>query len=113
MNSEVAELRDECWDLRRQVNLLLIGLIVATFTITAFLGVQSIRAGKDLEQAKMQAGQVFTATHNDEAAIHALLARLTEYSRSHPDFAQVLAKYQKPENGNTTPALPPSLAPKK
>ena len=50
-----ADLREECDDLRRQVNLLFSGLIVASFTLTLYLGLQAKRAAAELKNIQPRA----------------------------------------------------------
>jgi len=105
--NEIADLREQCLDLNRQVSLLMVGLIVASFTLTAFLGVQSIRAGRELEQMN----QMMNATRQEQANLEGVLARLIEYAKTHPDFMPVLGKYGiKPINQASNP---PAATPKK
>jgi hypothetical protein len=101
------DLRGECEDLRRQVNLLFGGLLVASLTLTAFLGLQARRASAELAAVKPQAEQLLKAVQRDDAGAQATFAKLLEFARTHPDFAdKVLSKYKVNTNA-------PAAAPKK
>jgi hypothetical protein len=110
-DSELAELKAECAALRHQTNLLLLGLIVASLVLTGFLGVQSVRAGKELDQFRTNAGQVNINLNNEEATLRSVFARLMDYGKTHPDFMPVLTKYGIPQIVSSNAA--PAVAPKK
>src|SRR5438128_955740 len=103
--STLAELKEECAGLRRQTNMLQVGLLVTSLTLTAYLGVQNVRAGKELEASR----QILEASRQEMANIQVLVTRLNEYSRTHPDFVPILTKYgirQSPTNSAAAPAPP-------
>lgn len=98
--------------LRYQMNLLFGCLLIASFTLTAFLGVQARRASMDLISLKGPAAQSMQLVEQDNAAVKATFDKLTEFGRTHPDFQKViLSKYRL--NSNTPPATAASAAPAK
>lgn len=95
---------DQIEDLRRQVNLLFGGLIVASFTLTAFLGLHARRASIDVLAAQNAADQTTRAVQQDQEAVRATFDKLKEFARTHPDFdKQVLSRFHL----NTNSATPP------
>jgi hypothetical protein len=104
--SRPADNADQIEDLRRQVNLLFGALIVASFTLTAFLGLQARRTSMDAVVVQNAADQTVKTMQQDDAAIEAGFARLKEFARTHPDFdKQVLSKFH--HNTNSPAAVPP------
>lgn len=88
---------DEIASLRQQVWTLLVILLVVSGTFCIFLVRQVSYAHKDLTVARQLVA--------NGQSMDKLLQGLAEYTRTHPDFAPVLAK-----NGltlNTNPATPP------
>lgn len=104
--SREAELMEKCQDLGRLANLLFAGLVVTSFTLTAFLGLEARRASVQLSFVKPQAEQTLSALKQTSAHDEAILSRLVEFARTHPDFQnKVLSKYN-------IPAKPPAGAKK-
>jgi|SRR5215469_686255 len=89
------DLEARCRELSRLVNVLFAGLIVSSFTLTAFLGLQMKRSHEEAAQAKAQAEELRQTAQQEDAAIQATFARLADFARRHPDFQnQVLSKYK-------------------
>jgi hypothetical protein len=98
--------------LRYQMNLLFGCLLIASFTLTAYLGVQARRASMDLIALKGPADQSMQLVQQDNAAVEVTIAKLTEFAHAHPDFQKVvLSKYRL--NTNTPPAAPAAALPAK
>jgi len=93
--------------LQRLTNLLLLALIVLSFTVTAFLAVQSVRTSRELDQIRPQGLQVSEALKKQDPMIQAFKGKLAEYGQTHPDFAPILAKYGIP--AVQAPVLPSNL----
>jgi len=90
--------------LRRQINLLFGGLIIVSFTLTAFLGLQARRAAIDLAAIQRPASEALKIAEQDDAAVKNTFAKLVEFGRTHPDFQkEVLSKFRLNTN---SPALP-------
>ena len=88
--TESTELREQCNDLRRQFNLLFGGLIVASFTLTAYLGLQARRAAQEYAIKRPIADQMIKTLTDDNATAQDILAKLNEFARTHPDFRKYL-----------------------
>ena len=93
--SPAADLAEQCRNLQRLVNVLFTGLILTSFTLTAFLGLQAHRTSVELELIKRRADQDAALLQQDNAASQAIYAKLAECARTHPDCQnKVLAKYK-------------------
>lgn len=89
--------------LRRQINLLFGGLIITSFTVTAYLGLQARRSSMDLLAVKPRAVESLRVAQQEELSAQSIFAKLTDFARTHPDFQkQVFAKYR--INSNAPPA---------
>jgi len=91
-------------DLRRQLNLLFGALVIMSFTVTAYLGLQARRASMDYLAAKPRADEAVRIFKQDNVAVEAAFSKLTEFGRTHPDFQkQILAKYKLPAPATVEP----------
>jgi hypothetical protein len=106
--SEIVELRQQCADLRSQVNRLLMGLTVSSLILTAFFFIQMRRTVKDLGVVQTQAVQFSEANKKDEPLIKGFVGRLTEYARTHEDFRVALASQGINLTNNPGAAVPPA-----
>jgi hypothetical protein len=89
--------------LRRQINLLFGGLIITSFTLTAYLGLEARRASADLVAIQQNADQVARISQQEGQAMQSDFVKLSEFARTHPDFQkQIFAKYK--FNTNSAPA---------
>ena len=96
---------ETCADLRRQINVLFGVLVVTSFVLTAYLGLEARRASAELIAVKPQAEQAEKLIAQDNAAVQAIFSKLQEFGRAHPDFqARILSKYK--VNGPATNAAP-------
>jgi hypothetical protein len=93
-SSELAELRTQHEALQKQVTRLLLGLVVLSLTLTAFMGLMARRAGTELKAIRPQATQVMEISKKEEPAIQAFWGKLVNYSKSHPDFVPYVEKYK-------------------
>lgn len=92
--SREAELTENSQELRRLVNLLFAGLVITSFTLTAYLGLEARRASVQLSFIKPQAEQTLSVLKQTGTHDQAILSRLVEFARTHPDFQnKVLSKY--------------------
>ena len=97
---------ETCENLRRQINLLFGALVITSFTLTAFLGLQMRRASMDYMAVKPRADEALRVFQQDNVAVQQVFAKLNEFGRSHPDFQRlILAKYKI--------ATPATVVPKK
>ena len=89
-------------NLRRQINLLFGGLIVVSFTLTAYLGLQGRRAAMDMLVVQRAAEDTSKMVQQDDAAVEAGYGKLKEFARTHPDFdKQVLSRFHLNSNAAT------------
>jgi len=103
-NSELDDLKDQCASLNSLVNTLLVALTVISLTLTAFIGLQSRRAGKDVKAIRPQATQIIEAFQKQQPVIKKFVAQLAAYGKTHPDFEPIMKKYDL--SGATNPATP-------
>ena len=99
-----------CEGLQKQLNLLLIGLIVLSATLAVFLLMQTRYIRHDLTNMKPAAGVIIQGYNQEKPAVDAFVAKVTEYARTHPDFAPIAHKYQL-QVTNAAPATKPGAAP--
>ncbi|MFO1477266.1 MAG: hypothetical protein U1F98_11505 [Verrucomicrobiota bacterium] len=106
---------DQIAALQRQVQLLLVGLVLVSMTLTAFLGLQSRRVGKQFAVLKANAALAADAKKKEDPFIQAFMGRLIEFGKTHPDFGPILAKYKLITNGPpaAASAATPAAAPAK
>ena len=77
------------------VNLLFAGLVITSFTLTAYLGLEARRAAVQLTYLKPQVEQTLSAVKQTGDHDQAILSKLVEFGRSHPDFqSRILSKYK-------------------
>ena len=107
--SQIAELREQCESLGQQVRTLLYGLVVASFTLTAFLGLSARRTGKELAVVQQQANQINEVSKREQPGIQNFLGQLVKFGSNHPEYQAILEKYNvhtvnAPPAGTTTSA---------
>jgi len=101
--SRSVEYEEKTETLGRQINLLFGGLIITSFTLTAFLGLQARRSSMELAVIKQRAAETIRTEKQDETSAETIFSKLMDFARTHPDFQkQVLSKYR--INTNTPPA---------
>ena len=105
--------------LRHLVVSILILVIVISGTFNIYLLRQWRSVSKELAGIRPQAAQMIAEYQKVSGPLmNDFVKKITEYGRTHPDFAPVLAKYNLKPAGPTgappaTPASPPAAAPKK
>jgi hypothetical protein len=100
--------------LRHLVVSLMILVLVISGTLNIYLLRQWRSASKDLAGIRPQATQMIAEYQQKSAPLMTdFVKKITEYGRTHPDFAPILAKYGlKPAGATgTTPAGPASQQP--
>ena len=96
--------------------LILVTVISGTFNI--YLLRQWRTTSKDLAGIRPQAAQMIAEYQKQSGPMTDFIKKITEYGRTHPDFAPILAKYNLKPAGATgalpaTSSSPPAAAPKK
>jgi len=103
---EVKELQAECQWLRRQIQIILILLILVSATVTFFLQRQVKYHSADLSGARTM---IDNYSKSEGAVTEDLIKKLADYGRTHPDFAAIYNKYglnqvgQAPTSGVAAP----------
>lgn len=96
---------DAVENLRRQVNLLFGGLMITSFTLTAYLGLQARRASSDLMALAKPAEETARISQQEAQSMQGIVVKLEEFARTHPDFQkQVLSHYRFNTNSAAMPA---------
>src|SRR5262245_56177295 len=101
-------------DLSRQMAMLRAALLVASLTLTAYLFVQNMLRGKDVEALRGQYQQVTSLSKKEEDEMKIFVGRLADYGQSHSDFMAILNKYpfmKQPPTTNRSPAAPGATLP--
>jgi hypothetical protein len=93
--SPAAEPEANNQDLRRMINILFAGLILTSFTVTAYLGLQMRRAAEEESVAKAQLNQIMVALQQEDANLQYTYEKVAEFAHKHPDFQnQLFSKYK-------------------
>ena len=85
-NSDISEVKG-------QLFVQLIALIVISGTLAVFLYRQASAANKDLQTIQPQATQVINGFNQNREAIQNFVNEIVAYGEKHPEFRPVLAKY--------------------
>jgi hypothetical protein len=101
-SAEETDLRQTVAKLQRQNCFLLIGLTVASLTLTAYLALISRRSANELENGRQNKAKLMEMSRN----VQNIVMKLGEYGQSHADFSAILAKY-----GIKVTPNPPTVAP--
>jgi hypothetical protein len=100
------DLQAQCDSLQHLVVSLLILVLVLSGTLNIYLLRQWRTVSKDLGGVRAQAGQMIAEYQKVSAPLmNDFVKKITDYGRTHPDFAPILAKY------NLKPSPAPSSAP--
>lgn len=112
-----SDLQAQVEALQHLVNSVLILVVVLSGTLNIYFLRQWRTVSKDLAGVRPQASQMIAEYQKVSAPLmNDFVRRITDYGRTHPDFAPILAKYNlKPATTTNTPAAPASrpAAPKK
>jgi len=107
--SDTNDLQAQYLWLRKQVLILLVLLIVVSGTLNIFLWRQLRYTQSDLAALQKQAEPMIAEYQQSMGPrMDDFVKKITEYGRTHPDFAPIMAKYQL---GGTS--APPATAPPK
>jgi hypothetical protein len=103
--SSTIDKNEQVESLRYQMNLVFGAVLVLSFTLTAYLGLQARRASLDLIAIQGPAIESMKLAEQDDLAVSTAFGKLEEFARTHPDFQKVvLSKYHL--NTNSAPAAP-------
>jgi hypothetical protein len=107
------DLQAQCDSLRHLITSTLILVIVISGTLNIYLLRQWRTTSKDLASIRPQAaGMIAEYQQKSGPLMNDFVNKLTEYGRTHPDFAPILAKYNiKPVAATSVPAAAPTPAP--
>jgi len=96
-------------DLRHLVVSILILLVVVSGTFSVFLLRHWSQTRRDLAAYRIDAS-VFVDAYNKQGGpqMDAFVEKLKDYGRTHPDFAQILARYGITPSSPANPATPPT-----
>jgi len=111
--TELQELRTECQTLRQIVSALLVLVLLVTGALDIYLLRQWRMARAELQRRGPQITQ-FVAEYNrvSAPAIADFVKRLVDFSKTHPDFSPILARYNI-KGDLATGAQPASVTPAK
>ena len=114
------DLQAQCDALRHLVVSILILVIVISGTFNIYLLRQWRSASKDLAGIRPQAAQMIADYQKVSAPMmNDFVKKITDYGRTHPDFAPILTQVRPQARRSptgappATPASPPAAAPKK
>ena len=118
VQDDANDLRTQYDQLRQLVASVLILVIVISGTLGIYLLRQWQSSRKDLATIRPQASQMIAEYQKSGPLMSEFVKQISDYGRTHPDFAPVLAKYGLRPAGptNTPPAAigsPSAAAPKK
>ena len=108
------DLRADLESLRSLVGYTIILVCVISLTLNMYLLRQMRYAQRDLQSIKQQATEMITQYQKVSAPImDSLVRQITDYGRTHPDFAPILSKYgislsNAPATPRPAPTAPPS-----
>ncbi len=106
------ELQAQCDSLRHLVVSILVLLIIISGTFTIYLLRQWKYTRNDLASFRPQATNAIAQYEKNRAAMDDFVNKITDYGKTHPDFAPIMAKYGLGKPGAST-ATPPVVAPAK
>jgi len=117
---DVAQLQEKYDSLRNLMGSVLVLLLLVSGTFNIFLWRQVRYVRRDLDGIRPQAMQVINDYQtNSGPTMDNFIKQITEYGRTHPDFAPIMSKYglkpaTVPGSGPAAPSLPqPGPAQKK
>jgi len=97
----------EIESLRSQMNLLFGCILVASLTLTAYLGLQARRASLEALALKGPAAELTQQMRQQDAGMSNALAKLAEFARTHPDFQKIIRFNTSTNTAPAAPTVPP------
>lgn len=101
--------RNEYEGMQKQLNILLMAVVILSATFSVFLWRQTRYLRRDLEGLKPMAGPVIQRYNQEKPTVDAFVAKVAEYARTHPDFAPIAKKYQLQNITNVPAATQPAV----
>jgi hypothetical protein len=93
--SDTKELRAQQNVLRKLLIAMLVAMLITSGSLAVFLIPQVIFVGKDLETTRPQVNKLVADYQQfEEPQIKNFIGALVNFSRQHPDFTPILAKYK-------------------
>ena len=113
VQADASDLRTQYDQLRQSIVSILILVIVISGTLNIYLLRQWQSSRKDLAAIRPQAAQMIAEYQKVSGpAMGDFVKKLTDYGRSHPDFAPILTKYNiRPAGATDAPPASPSSPP--
>jgi len=106
------DLQSQIASLRSLVNSMLVLLIIVSGTLNIFFWRQYKTSKTDLNALSQQAPAMIAEYNSKQGPImDEFIKKITEYGRSHPDFAPIMTKYGLNQLKPATNALPGSFVP--
>ena len=106
VQAELSELREQYESLRHLVFSSMVLLLIVSGALNLYLLRQWRFTKTDLANVKPQAVQLITDYNKSVGGMQDFVKKLGDYSRTHPDFAPIAAKYRLADISK--PAAPPS-----
>ena len=96
----MTDVNEKYEDLSRQFNLLFVGLVITSLTLTAYLCLQAKRSASELSNLRPRADEAIRMVQQEDANVTALFTKLQDFGRTHPDFQnKILSRYRVATNG--------------
>jgi len=110
-NKDLRELQLECLMLRKLLLVTVVFLLISSGSINLYLLRQMISARKDVAVLRPRVAEMVAAyQRNEEPFIKGFLNSLVGFSKTHPDFQPILARYNvlpTPAAVSSAPRVPP------
>jgi hypothetical protein len=91
--SQLADLREQCEQLRSLVSSLLLLLLLVSLTLTIFLARQWRFSKSQIDLMSSQAGPIITEFNKNLPAMQDFIRKLNEYAKTHADFGPIVTRY--------------------
>jgi len=104
VEGEASGLQQQIDTLRQLLNTVLILVVVVSGTLTIFLLRQYKGLHQEVENMRMQVGEAEARNEQMRPKMDDFEKRISEFARTHPDFAQILVKYAPKQNPAAAPA---------
>lgn len=103
---DLTQLQEQCDSLRQLVNTMLILLVIVSGTLTIFLLHQYKVVHKEVLAVRPQYNEALARYQQLKPKMDDFERRISEFARTHPDFAVILAKYAPKPAPGAAPGAP-------